>query len=183
MLRGRTEGFSNLALRRRGTDYRRDVIPRIGGEDRVFGAVRGNRFFVCIAIWAVIGVLVSGLALQHHYRRDSSSFCNINSTFDCDVVNRSSYSKIAGIPVALVGLLAYLLMLALAVFQREKPETPALLLFLSSAGLVFSLYLTYVEAAVLRTWCILCLTSLLSIGLITVLSGLRLRRDLRGTGR
>jgi vitamin-K-epoxide reductase (warfarin-sensitive) len=134
-------------------------------------------------MFAAVGALVSGLALQHHYRQDSSSFCDINSTFDCDVVNRSSYSRIAGIPVAFAGLLAYLLMMCLAIFQREKAETPALLLFISSAGLAFSLYLTYVEAEVLRTWCILCLTSLVSVGLIVLLSGLRLRADLRGVGR
>jgi uncharacterized membrane protein len=130
----------------------------------------------------MVGAAVSGLALQHHYGHDSSSFCNINATFDCDVVNRSSYSRIAGVPVALAGLLSYLLMLGLAVFQRRKPETPALLLFLSASGLVFSLYLTYVEAAVLRTWCVLCLASLLSIALIAIISGLRLRYDLRGKG-
>jgi vitamin-K-epoxide reductase (warfarin-sensitive) len=145
--------------------------------------VTGSRFFSCIAICAAVGALVSGMALRHHYRQDSSSFCNINTTFDCDTVNRSSYSKIAGIPVAFVGLLAYLLMMCLAIFQREKGETPALLLFISSAGLAFSLYLTYVEAEVLRTWCILCLTSLLSIGLIALLSGLRLRADLKGVTR
>jgi len=85
--------------------------------------------------------------------------------------------------VAFVGLLAYLLMMCLAVFQRDKGEPPTLLLFISSAGLAFSLYLTYVEAEVLRTWCILCLTSLLSIGLIALLSGLRLRADLKGVTR
>lgn len=145
--------------------------------------MRGNRFFMWVAICAAVGAVVSGLALQHHYRRDSSSFCNINATFDCDVVNRSSYSRIAGIPVALVGLLAYLLLICLATLQREKAETPALLFFISFAGLAFSGYLTYIEAEVLRAWCVLCLTSLVSIALITLLSGLRLRADLRGVAR
>jgi vitamin-K-epoxide reductase (warfarin-sensitive) len=149
----------------------------------VFGAVTGSRFFLCILLCAGVGALASGMALQHHYQRDPSSFCNINATFDCDVVNRSAYSAILGIPVALVGLLAYLLMMGLVLFQREKAETPALVLFISSAGLIFSLYLTYVEAEVLRTWCILCLTSLLTICLIAVLSGFRVRADLRGTAR
>ena len=138
---------------------------------------------MCVVICAAVGALVSGLALRHHYRQDSSSFCNINATFYCDVVNRSSYSKIAGIPVALVGLLAYVLIMGLAIIQKVKAETPALLLLISSAGLAFSLYLTYVEAEVLRTWCVLCLTSLVSIGLIALLSGLRLRADLRGVAR
>jgi uncharacterized membrane protein len=81
--------------------------------------------------------------------------------------------------VALLGLVGYLFMLGLSLIQREKRETPALLLFLSAAGLIFSLYLTYVEAEVLRTWCVLCLTSLASIALIAMLSALRVRCELR----
>jgi len=145
--------------------------------------VTDSRYFLCIALCAAVGVLVSGLALEQHYRRDSSSFCNINATFNCDVVNRSAYASIAGIPVALIGLFAYLLMMGLAIFQKKKAETPALLLLLSSAGLVFSVYLTYVEAEVLRAWCLLCLTSLMAIGLVALLSGLRVRADLRGAAR
>jgi len=144
--------------------------------------VSGNRYFLFVSLCAAVGALVSGLALQHHLGRDSSSFCNINATFDCDIVNRSSYSRIAGIPVAFVGLSCYFLVLGLTIFQRQKPETPALLLFLSSAGLAFSLYLTYLEAAILRTWCVLCLTSLLSIALITLLSSLRVRADIKRDG-
>jgi uncharacterized membrane protein len=44
----------------------------------------------------------------------------------------------------------------------------------------FSLYLTWVEAQVLQTWCVLCLSSLLFILLITLLAALELRRQLRG---
>ncbi len=139
-----------------------------------------GRYFLLIILCAVLGALVSVLSLHLHYHRDASSFCNINATFDCDAVNRSTYSEVIGIPVALVGLLAYLVMLGLAVFQREKPETPALLLFLGASGLVVSLYLTYVEAAVLQTWCILCLASLLSITLITLFSTVQVRSEVRG---
>jgi len=142
--------------------------------------VKGSRYFLSVALCALIGAIVSGLALQHHFRRDSASFCSINATFDCDVVNRSAYSTFAGIPVALIGLAAYMLMAGLALLQKDKPETPPLLLLLGLAGSGISLYLTYVEAAVLRTWCLLCLTSLLMILLITLFSGIRVRADLRG---
>lgn len=145
----------------------------------MFAAVSRKRYFLLILLCCSLGVVASSLALQHHYRQEASSFCNFNSTFNCDVVNRSAYSEIAGIPVALLGLLAYLFMMGLCVFQREKPETPALLLLLGVAGLGFSLYLTYLEAEVLRTWCVLCVTSLLSIAVIAILSALRVRAELR----
>ncbi len=146
----------------------------------MFAAVNRGRYSLLIILSAGLGVAASGLSLHLHYHRDTSSFCSINDTFDCDVVNRSAYSEVAGIPVALVGLLAYLVMLGLALFQRQKPETPMLLLFLGVAGLAVSLYLSYVEAAVLRTWCILCLASLLSITLIFLFSALQVRSELRG---
>ena len=146
----------------------------------MYAEVNRGRYFQSIMVCCVLGAVASGLALQHHYRHESSSFCNFNVTFNCDVVNRSAYSEVAGIPVALGGLAAYLLMLSLCVFQSGKTETPALLLLLSLAGLAFSLYLTYVEAEVLRTWCVLCLTSLGSIAAIAILSAWQVWCESRG---
>jgi len=66
--------------------------------------------------------------------------------------------------------------LALSTFYRSRPETPTRLLMAAAPGLAFALYLTYIEAYVLTTWCILCLTSLALIAAITALSGvLKLR--------
>ena len=139
----------------------------------------GSRYFLCVILCAAVGAMVSSLALRHHFQTDSSSFCNINATFNCDLVNRSAYSTFAGIPVALIGLGTYILIAGLALFQKDKAETPALLLFLSLSGFAVSVYLTYVEAAILRTWCVLCLTSLLMIASITLFSALRVRADFR----
>jgi len=67
--------------------------------------------------------------------------------------------------------------LTLSTLCRSRPETPRRLLMAAAAGLVFALYLTYIEAYVLTTWCILCLTSLALIASITALVGvLKLRR-------
>ena len=46
-------------------------------------------------------------------------------------------------------------------------------------GLAFAFYLTYVEAYVLETWCILCLSSLAMIFLISVLAVVVKLRDVR----
>ena len=145
----------------------------------MFAAVSRSHYFLLVILCCGLGAAVSALSLRHHYRRDPTSFCNFNATFNCDVVNQSAYSEVAGIPVALVGMTAYLLMIGICVFQNKKPETPALLLFLSVMGLAFSLYLTYVEGEVLRTWCVLCLASLVSIMLIVFLSARRVRHELR----
>lgn len=132
----------------------------------------GTRFLpVAIAVLALAGIAVSSVALYHHYGTSATSFCNFGSEFNCDAVNRSIYSTIAGIPVALIGILGYAALFALATLWRDRAETPRLLLGASIVGLGFALYLTYIEKYVLAFWCILCLSSLALISAITVLSG------------
>ena len=123
-----------------------------------------------VAILAVCGVVVSSVSLQHHYATSKTAYCDIGEAFNCDVVNRSEYSSILGIPVALIGMLGYAGLAGLATVYRERLETPALLLGGAVAGLAFALYLTYLEARVLGVWCILCLSSLAVIASITVTS-------------
>jgi uncharacterized membrane protein len=123
-----------------------------------------------IAILAVCGIVVSSVSLQHHYAKSKTEYCDIGETFNCDIVNRSSYSSILGIPVALIGMLGYAALAGLATVYREREDTPLMLLGGAVAGLAFALYLTYIEARVLGVWCILCLSSLSAISSIAVLS-------------
>ena len=134
---------------------------------------RQNRIlYLAISVLAVAGVVVSAVSLQRHYAKSASAFCDFGERFNCDIVNRSEYSTIVGIPVAGIGVAGYVALLVLAAFMRRRPETPNRLLGAALAGLAFALYLTYVEAYVLDTWCILCLASLGLIATITVLAGL-----------
>jgi len=140
-----------------------------------------RRVFLLIAILAVAGIAVSSVSLYHHYGSSKTSYCDFGESFNCDIVNRSTYSTVLGIPDALIGILGYATLLAFATVYRTRAETPAILLIGSTAGLGFALYLTYIVKFVLATWCILCLSSLGVIFLITVLSSwlaaLALRRE------
>lgn len=138
-----------------------------------------RRLSLCIAILAVLGITVSSVSLDHHYRKSKTTYCDFGQSFNCDLVNRSEYSTVAGIPVALIGILGYATLLAFATFYREKAETPAILVLASLGGLAFALYLTYVEKYILYAWCILCLSSLAVIFTITVLSVLLLAHRMR----
>jgi uncharacterized membrane protein len=89
-----------------------------------------------------------------------TAYCDFGENFNCDLVNRSTYSTVFGIPVALVGIMGYIALLALATLRCIKRNTPVISLIASLAGLGFTLYLTYVEGFVLAVWCILCLLSL-----------------------
>ncbi|MGD0824178.1 MAG: vitamin K epoxide reductase family protein [Terriglobales bacterium] len=124
-----------------------------------------------IAILAVCGIIVSSESLRHHYATSKTSFCDIGEMLNCDIVNRSAYSSILGIPVALIGILGYAALAGLAIVYRERRETPPMLFGAAAAGLAFALYLTYIEARVLGVYCILCLSSLALIAATTVLAG------------
>jgi len=123
-----------------------------------------------VAILAVGGIAVSSVSLQHHYASSKTAYCDIGEAFNCDIVNRSAYSSIFGIPVALIGMLGYAALAGLATVYRQRQETPAMLFGASAAGLAFALYLTYIEGRVLGVWCILCLSSLALIATTTILA-------------
>jgi vitamin-K-epoxide reductase (warfarin-sensitive) len=129
-----------------------------------------RRLMSGVAILAVCGIVISTVALQRHYAKSKTAYCDIGETFNCDIVNRSAYSKILGIPVALIGMLGYAALAGLATVYRGRRETPAMLFGGAAAGLAFALYLTYIEGQVLGVWCILCLSSLALISMITILT-------------
>ena len=129
-----------------------------------------RRLMIVVAILAVCGVAVSSVSLQHHFANSKTSFCDIGQAFNCDIVNRSEYSTIFGIPVALIGMLGYAALAGLATVYRERRDTPAMLLGATLAGLAFALYLTYIEARVLGVYCILCLSSLSLISVTAILA-------------
>lgn len=129
-----------------------------------------RKLYALVAVLAVWGIAVSAISLQRHYATSESTYCNFNQTLNCDIVNRSEYSTLEGIPVAAIGVAGYVAIFLLSAFWWSHPETPTRLLAASLLGLAFSLYLTYVEAYRLMTWCIFCLSSQFIILLIAVLS-------------
>jgi len=118
-----------------------------------------------LLILAVLGVIVSSLALREHYREYGDSPCSINEHWDCGVVNHSPYAMMGPIPVAAVGIAGYVLMAALAFLRSYR-----LLLVPTLAGLAFSLYLANIEKNVLGVWCIYCVISLGIVSLMSLLN-------------
>ena len=120
-----------------------------------------------LILLAILGIVVSALALREHYRTEGDSPCSINDRWDCGIVNHSPYAVVkgTGIPVAVLGIAGYLLMAALT-WRRAY----SWLLATALAGLAFSLYLAHIEKDVLGVWCIYCVISLGIISLITLLA-------------
>ena len=122
-------------------------------------------------------MIVSAVSLERHYAKSTTAYCDFSQKFNCDIVNRSEYSTLMGIPVAAIGVAGYGVLFVFATFWKSRVETPNRLLGAALAGLAFALYLTYIEAYELMTWCILCLTSLALISLISILAiTVKLRR-------
>jgi uncharacterized membrane protein len=153
------------------------VQPAVIDSTLKASAPLANRvLFAMIAILSLAGVIVSGVSLQRHYAKSATAFCDFSQRFSCDIVNRSEQSSIMGIPVAGIGVAGYAVLFVLSSFWKSRADTPNRLLGAAIAGLAFALYLTYVEAYVLETWCILCLTSLALISLISLFAiAVRLR--------
>jgi len=117
-----------------------------------------------IALLAVAGIIVSGLALHVHYSTETQP-CSINEKWDCGIVNHSPYAEIRGVPVATIGIAGYLLIAVLALIRRR-----GLLLVAALVGMAFALYLTNIEAKVLGVWCLYCVISQAVIAAITLLA-------------
>jgi uncharacterized membrane protein len=132
-----------------------------------------DRLSWVILVLAVIGIVLSSVSLYDHYKKSPSEFCDIDQTFNCDIVNRSSYSRLSGVPVAAIGILGYVLLAILSRINREKRLFSSILILGSIIGLCFACYLTYVEVKILATYCILCLGSQTCILLITIFAVVR----------
>jgi vitamin-K-epoxide reductase (warfarin-sensitive) len=117
-----------------------------------------------ISSLAILGLIVSILALRVHYSNDLEP-CDINSHWDCGIVNHSRYAEVLHIPVAAIGIAGYLALAVLALAERRL-----LTLLASATGCVFALYLTSIEYFHLQVWCLYCVISQLAIALIVILS-------------
>ena len=120
---------------------------------------------------AAAGVGVAGYLTWAHYG-DGSVVCPVGG--GCETVQESEYAEVAGVPVALLGLGAYAVLLALIVWDGPLARLAAAALAL--VGLVFSGYLLVVQAFVIEAFCIWCLANDVVIApALAVVTALRLR--------
>jgi uncharacterized membrane protein/protein-disulfide isomerase len=137
-----------------------------------------------IVAFAVLGLGFAGMSSWVHYRSLTDptyvSPCDINSRFNCTELYKSQYGSVAGVPVALAGVLWFALVGLVAGFARpagpglpedsRKSAAAGYIFALSVIGLAVVLYLAYVSSAVMRTWCLLCIGTYVSVVAIFLLS-------------
>ncbi|HIE24570.1 MAG TPA: vitamin K epoxide reductase family protein [Anaerolineales bacterium] len=100
---------------------------------------------------------------------------------DCFTVNTSRYSEIFGIPIAILGMATYLAIIGILFFEKRVDflkENGLLALFgISLVGVLYSIYLSYLEEFVLHAWCPYCILSAIVISIIFVISIVRIKKE------
>jgi uncharacterized membrane protein len=129
---------------------------------------------------SVVGLLVS-IYMTIFKLTNNDAMCL--GSGGCSFVNASRYSEINGFPVAAVGVIGFLaLMITLFLERRSEffsDNGPLLEFGMSLMGVLYSIYLTYLEIYVIRHWCPFCVTSAIAITLVFILSIVRMVRQFR----
>jgi uncharacterized membrane protein len=126
-----------------------------------------------VAVLALLGVAVAGYLTWVHYA-GTEPLC-VAGGGGCERVQTSHYATLAGIPVALIGLVGYLAIIASLWLRGEAQLVVGALLALTGFG--FSAYLTYRELFTIDAICQWCVVS---AALMTALAALTAVRLLRG---
>ena len=123
------------------------------------------------AIVALAGIAVAGYLSWAHYA-DSAVVCIAGG--GCETVQESDYAAIAGVPVAVLGLIAYGVILALIAWDAPIARLSAATIALM--GLLFGAYLLALQLFVIDAICLWCLANdVLIAPALAVLTALRLR--------
>jgi uncharacterized membrane protein len=132
--------------------------------------VTDRRLRVVIAVLALAGAAVSAYLVYSRY----SGTRLVCTTGGCETVQHSKYAKAAGVPVAVLGLVAYLAVFATALSARV--EAAAIGAAIVLGGLAFGIYLIVIQMAVIDAICQWCLASDVILAVLAVVSAERLRR-------
>ena len=126
-------------------------------------------------ILTILGLLVS-IYMTIFKITNNAKMCI--GSHGCSVVNSSRYSEVNGIPVAVLGVVGYAAILAVLLLERRPgffQQNGTLLFFgLSLTGFLFTLYLIFVEVALIKAYCPFCITSQAAMTLIFIISVIRL---------
>jgi uncharacterized membrane protein len=117
-----------------------------------------------LASLSLAGVLVSALTLPLHYSTATEP-CDINTHWDCGTVNHSSFSTVAHVPVAVLGIAGYLLLGCLSLARQRF-----LTFLVASLGFLFAFRLSMIEQYGLGVWCLYCAISQAIIALTLLFS-------------
>ena len=135
-----------------------------------------NKLVAVLFMLAILGFADSSFLTIEHFKNTIPP-C---TTAGCETVLSSSYSVVAGVPVALFGALYYLL-IAIGLFAHiEGKHEPSLriVLLCTVIGFSMSLWFLFVQAFILNAYCMYCLGSA-AISTILFISSVYLLKNYR----
>jgi uncharacterized membrane protein len=127
-----------------------------------------------MVVLTAVGLCVATYLTVIHYA-GIKPLCGRNGG-GCEIVQTSEYSKLVGVPVALIGLIGYVAILGSLLAPESETSRFATVGF-TVIGFGFSAYLTYREVFTIHNLCDWCLSSAV---IVTVLMCLSIWRFLRG---
>lgn len=123
-----------------------------------------------IAFAAALGVAVAAYIAIAEAGGDSP-VCLAGGT-GCRTVAESSYSEVAGINIAVFGVIGYLLLLATAFFANDAARFGGFVVSLGGFG--YSVFLTYIEIFKIEAICQWCVASAVLMTILFALNAIRL---------
>lgn len=127
----------------------------------------------------LIAIGVSGYLSYLKIDSTQVPMCIEGGRFDCGTVLSSHYSEFVGIPIAYLGLGTNLIMLSLLALEKFVPffklNAPILVFGVVTFAFAFSVYLVYLQAAVIKAYCPWCLSHEALITLLFIVSIFRLK--------
>jgi uncharacterized membrane protein len=131
-----------------------------------------RRLRIAIGVLCLIGIGIAGYLTYVHYA-GLKVVCL--SGGGCETVQSSRYSKLDGIPVALLGLLGYITILASLALRGDTGRSAGFGVAL--IGFLFSMYLTYRELFTIKAICQWCVASAVLMTILVALTAIRVLRD------
>jgi uncharacterized membrane protein len=123
------------------------------------------------AVAATAGIAVAGYLTWVHFD-EAALVCVAGG--GCETVQQSEYAEIAGLPVALLGLVSYTVILGLVAWDSPGARLGAAVLAL--VGLLFGVYLLTLQLFVIDAICVWCMANDVVIApALAVLTAVRLR--------
>jgi len=132
-----------------------------------------RRLRIAVAVVCLIGTGVAGYLTYVHYA--GLKVACLSGGGGCETVQSSSYSKLDGIPVALLGLIGYVSILGSLAIRGDVGRSAGFGVAL--IGFLFSMYLTYRELFTIKAICQWCVGSAVLMTILVVLTAIRVLRD------
>lgn len=133
-----------------------------------------------LLVFALLGLFAATASSHEHYKlltdQSHASFCDVSATVNCTTAYTSQYGSFLGIPVAITGVVFFIVVLALVAIAGRagspaRENVPGYVFALATLGLAFALYLAYASYFKLKVFCPLCATTYVAVIAIFIISG------------